>query len=247
MRWKYVLVAALVAVSAVALAQSIITTPQPPPPTLPPVIVTAPSFSGTVICRGAGCAAMLEGMRQETFNPDMYTHQPLPEDDFIDDGQFCENLKAQRPAGCNAPNPPASPGIIVPGKPNWQPNGCGTGGMANWFVNLVLTVTSDQAYSGNLNKPYPGVSFQGSCNSHDQCWAQGGGRGTCDLQFRDSMNGACAQLGFSSASATCMGFASTYHGAVSTTNASNSAYANSVQAHACAIWASDMRENSCEN
>jgi len=33
---------------------------------------------------------MLEGMRQETFNPDMYTHQPLPENDFIDDGQFCE-------------------------------------------------------------------------------------------------------------------------------------------------------------
>jgi len=119
--------------------------------------------------------------------------------------------------------------------------------MANWFVNLVLTVTSNQAYSGNLNEPYPGVSFQGSCNSHDQCWAQGGGRGTCDLQFRDSMNGACDQLGYSSASATCMGFASTYHGAVSTTNASNSAYANSVQARACAIWASDMRENSCEN
>jgi hypothetical protein len=170
---------------------------------------------------------------------------PLVDDPPISPQQMCNRLKQEKPSGCNGSNPPPSPGITVPGKPAWQPNGCGTGGMANWFVDLVQEVVSSQSYSGNLNSPFEGVSFEGACNSHDQCWASGGVRGVCDLQFRDSMNTACGQLGDFGASATCMGFASNYHGAVSTTDASHSAYANSTQGRACAIWANDMRENNC--
>lgn len=223
-----------------------ITTPSPSTPTLPPVTVTAPRIGGgNVLCRGDGCAGMLDAMKEQINMEFLTQGLPIQDDPPVSGQQFCNNLKALKPSGCNGSNPPPSPGISVPGKPAWQPNGCGTGGMANWFVDLVLEVTASQSYSGNLNSPYQGVSFQGACNSHDQCWAMGGSRGVCDLQFRDSMNTACGQLGDAGSQATCMGFASNYHGAVSTTNASNSAYANSVQGRICAIWANDMRENNC--
>ncbi|MFT4180144.1 MAG: hypothetical protein QM612_11925 [Thermomonas sp.] len=189
---------------------------------------------------------MLTQLQEETMQELLDQDSPIVLDDVPVDGQkFCRNLKSQKPPGCSGSNPPPSPGITVPGKPVWQPNGCGTGGVANWFVDLVLTVTSSQSYSGNLNSPFAGVSFEGACNSHDQCWASGGNRGVCDLQFRDSMNNACGQLDDGGSQATCMGFASTYHGAVSTTNASNSAHANVMRDRACAIWANDMRENNC--
>lgn len=45
--------------------------------------------------------------------------------------------------------------------------------------------------------------------------------------------------------AACQGFASLYHGAVSTTNGSHSAYANVAEKRVCAVWANGMRENHC--
>jgi hypothetical protein len=172
---------------------------------------------------------------------------PIQDDPPVNGQQFCNNLRDQKPSGCSASSPPPSPGISIPGQAAWQPNGCGTGGIANWFVDAVLGVTSSQSYSGELDAPWEGVNFRGACDSHDQCWAIGGARSVCDLEFRDSMNTACGQLSDPNAMATCTGFASTYHGAVSTTNASHSAYANSTGDRTCAIWASDMRENNCGN
>jgi len=151
------------------------------------------------------------------------------------------------PTYCNLSSPPPSPGINISGQPTWQPNGCGTGGIGSWFQDFILERVAGQSYSGNLDSPYVGVSFKGACDSHEQCWAMGGNRTTCDINFRNSMNSACSQLSDSGAQGNCSGFASLYHGAVSTTDGSHGAYATSTANRACAVWANDMRENGCAN
>lgn len=254
MKRKALLIMVAVAVSAWAAAQTplgpVVVTAPPPPPTLPPVIATAQRIGGgTVICRGMGCAGVLESLRQEKIDYLSQMQMPVPELELIEVNQLqvCRRLKAKRPSNCNQSNPPPSPGINVPGQSAWQPNGCGTGGIGSWFQDFVLERVAGQSYSGNLDSPYAGVSFKGACDSHDQCWAMGGNRTTCDINFRNSMNNACSQLSGTSAQGQCSGFASLYHGAVSTTDGSHSAYATSTASRACAVWANDMRENGCAN
>lgn len=240
------LLCAFVAASIAASAQSTITTPPPPPATLPTIKLVAPRLDGgNILCTGNQCASLI-GYFQSLISQMEVDQQTIIEETPIDSTAFCEALKQQRPSGCSLSSPPASPGISLPGQTAWQPNGCGTGAVANFFLDAVLEVVSSESYSGNLDAPFAGVSFRGACDGHDQCWASGGARHVCDLQFRDSMNAACGALSSPQAAATCSGFASSYHGAVSTTNASHSAYSNSTQARACALWAYDMRENDCD-
>lgn len=254
MNWKLTIAIFAVGVSALAVAQTtigpVIVTAPPPPTTLPAVVVTAPRVGGgTIICRGMGCAGVILAMQEEKqqYYMTMQLPTPLLEDIELSPAQFCAKLKVRRPANCNLSSPPSSPGITVPGMAAWQPNGCGTGGIGDWFQDFILERIAGQAYSGNLNAPYAGVSFQGACDSHDQCWASGKNRATCDVAFQSSMNTGCSQLSDSNAQGTCTGFASLYHGAVSVTNGSNNAYASSTANRACAVWANDMRGNSCGN
>lgn len=252
MKWRKGAYLLALGLASLALAQTtlgpVIVTAPPPPPTLPAVVATAPrTGGGTIICRDSGCAGVLATLRRERIQ--LYAHmqvRPPPiERLVIDQKQFCARLKGRRPAGCNPANPPSSPGIVVPGKSPWTPNGCGTGGVGGWFQNFVLKQIAGRSYSGNINEPYPGVSFLGACNSQDQCWASGGNRGRCDLSFASSMASACNQLVDRDGIAACQGFASLYHGAVSTTNGSHSAYANVAEKRVCVVWANGMRENHC--
>ena len=171
----------------------------------------------------------------------MYDSFP-PDDLPLNGAQFCANLATRQPQGCSLSNPPPSPSIAVPGQTDWQPNGCGTGG---WFEHAILNVTTSNSYSGDINAPYEGVSFLSACNAHDTCWAVGGARGACDNAFQQSTQNACAPV--ADPNGTCSGFASLYHGAVSTTNSSDNAYANAVANRQCALWARDMRENDCDD
>lgn len=252
--WKIFVCLLAIGTCAIAVAQTtmgpVIVTAPPPPPTLPPVIATAPRVGGgTVICRGMGCAGVVEALQQEKMDYFMQMQMPIldPEEIEIDQAKVCASLKARRPSNCNLSSPPPSPGINISGQPTWQPNGCGTGGIGSWFQDFILERVAGQSYSGNLDSPYVGVSFKGACDSHDQCWAMGGNRTTCDINFRNSMNSACSQLSDSGAQGNCSGFASLYHGAVSTTDGSHGAYATSTANRACAVWANDMRENGCAN
>ncbi len=230
------LLTAIIALSVVdLLAQST--------PVLPPVIVTGTRIGGgTVICRGMSCAGVLADLQVQTSLILYDQGMPLgPDDDIpVDPGAMCNNLRQAKPAGCSLSNPPPSPGIGT----NWQANGCGTGRLANLFADAFLEVASRPTYSGDLQAPFPGVSFRDACNGHDQCWAEGNARTTCDYAFRQNMISACG--GDSPANNTCLGFSGLYHGAVSTTGAAQAAYNNSVSARACALWASDMRENGCQ-
>lgn len=158
----------------------------------------------------------------------------------VDDQQSCQNLKARRPPGCSATTPPPSPGINVPGQAAWQANGCGTGGLANVFLDVALRLAASNTYSRNLDAPHPGVSFLGARNSHDMCYAVATPKGTCDDQFFTAMGGACAGHG-----TACMDWAHAYRGGVGVSNAAQNAYNNSSSKRTCALWAMDMRDNMC--
>lgn len=213
--------------------------------TLPPVVVTGYRVDGTtVVCRGYDCADALFQTPRTPFDADVAS---ISDQGGVDGQQFCQNLSAKKPSNCNLNNPPPSPGINVPGQAAWQPNGCGTGGIGTWFQDAILEVVTSQSYSGDIHAPYAGVSFRGACDAHDQCWASGSVRNVCDSTFRSSMSSACSVVSTSAGRGTCEGFASLYHGAVSVTNGAHSAYASSTAKRACALWASDMRENSCAN
>lgn len=186
-------------------------------------------------------------MMQMEVNVHQAEQGPLVDDAPVSGPQFCSNLKALRPPNCPTTSPPSSPGITTPGKPVWRANGCGTGGVADMAGDLLLQIIATQSYSGNLDEPYSGVSFLGACNSHDQCWASGNPRYVCDMEFRHAMNDACSALASPAAVNTCTGFAGQYHSAVSITNKSHSTYASSEAARRCALWAHDMRMNSCAN
>lgn len=168
----------------------------------------------------------------------------LIEDVPIEKPKFCRNLKASQPANCSLSSPPPSPGILVPGQPPFQANGCGTGRLANIFADAALEIAARPTYSGDFQAPYPGVSFRDACNGHDTCWAMGGGKDGCDFAFRQDMINACG--GESAANNVCLGFSGIYHGAVSNSGIAQSAYNNSVAGRTCALWANNMRHNECQ-
>lgn len=207
---------------------------------LPPVVVVGQrTDGGTIICRGYACAGVLGILWARAPVLDVASISPE-----VDGDQFCQYLNASKPSGCSATNPPPSPGINVPGMPTWQANGCGTGPLANLFADVLLEIVTRPTYSGNFQAPYPGVSFSGACNGHDQCWAMGGIKDVCDYGFRQDMINACG--GDSAANNVCIGFSGLYHGAVTNTGMAQDAYNKSVSGRACALWASDMRENGCQ-
>lgn len=196
----------------------------------------------TVLCSGSGCSNYLLGVGGTPY----HTNQPeMGEggggDLSVTKGQFCAALKSQKPSGCSLASPPPSPGIVIPGKPAWKANGCGTGPLSNVFLDAALTLSSSQSYSGNLDAPYTGVNFLSACNAHDRCYAMAGGKQACDTQFNSAMETACGAAG-----ANCIAWAHAYHGAVGVTNAAQSAYNQAEAGRVCALWAKDMRTNQCQ-
>ncbi len=232
---------------AAAVAQGI-TTPGPPPFPLPNVKVTAPRLEGgNVLCRGEACAGMLTYMKM-IVKVENLVAEGMIEDETVEGGDFCGNLRRLRPnSECRANTAPSTPGITTPGRSVWQANGCGDSRRTQMMGSVLFNIVSSESYSGNFDAPYPGVSFNGACNTHDSCWAAGNSRAQCDSSFYASMRGACNQLNDGAAINVCTGYAGLYHGGVATTNPSNSAYAQSIALRECSIWGQDMRDNNCGN
>lgn len=213
------------------------------PVALPPVLVTAPrAGGGDFKCTGTACS---NAVNQESLSAhqrfleenDRYPDEPLE----LDTTKVCRSMREGKPANCNYGSPPSVPGFDAA----WTANGCGTGPRSNWFLSKVLSYASSSTYSGDLNAPFPGVSFLEACNSHDACWGSAQHRGTCDTQFRHAMESGCQGLSSPDSYNICTGYAGLYHGAVATTNESNDAYAQSISANACAAWVHDMKANGC--
>jgi hypothetical protein len=158
--------------------------------------------------------------------------------------QFCNQLSSPRPSGFNPQSPPSVPVY----DPMWEPNGCGTGGLEEIFYKLLMGSLYDDHFSGSLDAPTKtsngqNISFLGACNHHDKCWASAGDRGTCDQDFYTEMMTACGAATGADLNA-CQGIAGIYRGAVSSDSATDH-YDDTVDAHACAAWAYDMRRNGC--
>lgn len=205
----------------------------------PTILVTARAGDGGMLtCLGSACAGVISGMTERSPYEMELT---LDAETELDRGLFCSVLKSKRPENCNASNPPSTPGL----DPNWQPNGCGTGGLSNLLLDSGMEVLLSDTYSGDFQAPYPGVSFQSACNAHDACWGVAGSRSACDNAFRSSMEAACGVLSQASARSTCSGFASAYFSAVSITNIGNSNYQRATESRRCALWVQDMKANGC--
>ncbi len=208
---------------------------------LPRVVATAQTITGSnVICRGMDCAVVLESLKDPVFFQSELLLAPT-EPGGIDEELFCKAMKAIQPEGCDAASPPSTPGL----DPGWQPNGCGTGGASNLFLNSALGLIYAENYSGDFNAPFAGTSFKSACDAHDGCWGSAGNRATCDSDFHNAMRTACTSWGEPSRT-TCDGFAAAYFSAVATTDTGNDNYRNAVAQRRCALWAHDMKTNGCE-
>lgn len=209
--------------------------------TLPPVKVTAPKVGGgDFTCTGTACSSAMNTEQLAAHLKFMKEHASMPEEPLaISSEKFCPALRKNRPKNCSGNKPPYTPDYT----PNWSPNGCGTGPLSNWFLSRILNSASSH-YSGDLNAPYRGVSFERACNAHDLCWGRAGDRAICDRSFRTMMMSACDTLD-SAAGNTCTGFAGLYHSVVASTDVGDAHYARSAEAYECASWMHDMNANGC--
>ena len=209
-------------------------------PTDQPRVIAYGHFDGggMAFCTSAQCAQALAGADKTLYQEE----RTLEPESGVNRESFCELLKDQQPENCDASDPPSTPGL----DPGWQPNGCGTDGLSNLLLESGLAVFYTEAYSGNFNAPFPGISFRSACNSHDACWGVGGERATCDNTFHNNMRSACGAAAQGSSRTACNAFGAAYFSAVSATDIGNGNYSESVEERKCALWAYDVYTNGCE-
>lgn len=212
---------------------------------LPPVVVTAPTTSGTnVICSGEGCAMMLQAMQSQAFFELHDYMPPIGEegDTPINRTEFCNNLRGSKPSGCGSTSPPVPlVNISLAAYASTYGNGCGDGSWSGGIVDFIAGLLVED-YSGDPNEPMPGIHFQGACNNHDACYAGQGDRGGCDAAFYTELSGLC-NLQSGAVRDTCNGFAHAYSGAVGL--GGQNAYNQAGQAYQCALWHNNMENNAC--
>ncbi|MEJ2604570.1 MAG: hypothetical protein P8172_15010 [Gammaproteobacteria bacterium] len=199
----------------------------------------------SIVCAGAGCAMVLDSLYREYLQDlALLGSQPgLLEGDgqpafLVERSDFCERLEDRRPAGCSRSSAPPVPGI----DPTWRPNGCGVGGWKDAALAIVANLGL-RHFTGDLDAPFPGVSFLSACNAHDRCYGYQISKIACDGTFRLAMISACDQSTLGDAREICYGSVSAYHVAV--LNYGDSAYEEAGEDLACARWHLDMSVNGC--
>lgn len=200
--------------------------------TCPPVVVIGHG-GWSIMCRGAACIGILRGLPPQIEPPLNMAEL----DDRISQFQFCSELSQANPSPqtCDVNNPPSVPGI----DPGWVSNGCGDGSIFS-DVGQEVAGLGLAGYTGNLNNPFPGVSFYGACMGHDACYGSGTLRDSCDVDFFSSLQARCSAGSFQSG---CARIAERFHTAVSTFGAA--AYHAALMQRDCATWARDMEQNGC--
>jgi len=199
----------------------------------------------SILCTGSGCGPLLDSLRQE-YQMDLYMllNQPSTLDDTltytlaVSTEQLCERLEESKPAGCSSSSPPSVPGY----DPGWQPNGCGVGGWRDFLLKRLANLTLTN-FHGDLDEPFPGVSFLGACNQHAFCYGVQTAKYRCDDQFLESMEGACAANTANATRTLCNSVAAAYFVAV--TEHGDSAYDSAGADLACAEWHRQMDTNEC--
>lgn len=213
------------------------------PIVLPPIRVIAPATDGgNILCRGTGCLFVLMATQGAYASHDNYLEfSIIMEPGVVDREVFCSNLKKKRPRKCRSDSIPSTP-LYDPG---WQPNGCGTGVIANAAVSSLLSMLFVGYYT--LNEPYRGVSFESACDMHDRCFSMAGGFDTCNNNFSMAMATACSggTVYGSNARYACGNYVAAYRAAVSTDKFGGKAYTQAGKDLSCASWHASMKMNRC--
>lgn len=206
---------------------------------LPEIVVTG-SDGEPITCYTVGCQEIL-GFMMRPSQPLFDSEELEPEGP--DREQFCKLLGEKIPQGCSSSEAPVVPGSQFG---PWRGNGCGASSWSNWTFSAIeaLGQTLIGNFSGNINAPFPGVSFEQPCNAHDGCYASISQRWQCDSAFNDSMRSACAASLLSEPLEMCNQFASAYHAAVGL--GGEDAYNAGQTALQCAVWHREMDQNLCE-
>lgn len=212
--------------------------------TIQAVGITTDGFS--VACRGIDCANFLlsaGGQVPRTMLPGMGEGGGGGQLN-VSKKQVCDFIKSKQPNNCFVFAPPSTPTY----DPSWQPNGCGAGGMENYFGPAILLGLYGQYAGGGMDAPfnYDGrtVSFLSSCNTHDRCWGEGMERTACDATFLENMQYQCTALTRPEEQGACMGMASLYHAGVSSTVGTGN-YEAALAQLTCAAWVKDVTVNRC--
>ena len=206
-------------------------------PTDQPRVVSYGSYTPgySVTCDGMICEEIMKFLNA----PDMSTPYPVSKTSSGTDDKekFCRNMELAEPESCDMNNPPSTPAF----DPDWVGNGCGDGSFKVAFVDAVLD-RSLPNYSGSLDNPLPGISFFGSCQTHDMCYGMSPSKGWCDTNFNTDLKSAC-QSGNGTYLSQCNSLAEGYTLAVELggTDAHNAAQ----NERACAAWVKDMEQNGC--
>lgn len=200
----------------------------------------------SILCTGDGCSALLDSLSR-SHEMDLYLllTRPSPIDETstytlaVSTEQLCERIEESRPEGCSASDSPSVPGFDA----NWQPNGCGVGGWRD-FLLARLAGISMPTFTGDLDEPFPGVSFEPACNAHDRCYGVQLPQFQCDDLFHVGMQRACESNTANATRTLCMSTAAIYFGTVA--QHGESAYDAAGQEHACATWHREMEANDCK-
>ncbi|WP_405236457.1 hypothetical protein [Lentisalinibacter orientalis] len=200
----------------------------------------------SILCSGSGCGPLLDSLRQE-YQMDLYLllNQPSTLDETatytlaVSTEQLCERLEESKPKGCSSSTPPSVPGY----DPTWQPNGCGVGGWRDLLLEQLASLALTN-FHGDLDEPFPGVSFLPACNQHDYCYGIQTAKYRCDDQFHENLQGACAENTANATRTLCNSVAAAYFVAV--TDHGDSAYDSAGEDLACAEWHRQMNMNECK-
>jgi hypothetical protein len=171
------------------------------------------------------------------------TGEPLTDEEAlpISKDKFCRQMKERRPSQCGVTMP------RVPGySANYRGNGCGP---STWGQNTrdfvsALAQAGIGEFSGQLDAPFPGVSFRAACDAHDACYATlAGSQAECDSQFGADMRQSCSETLSGQPFAVCDNMRAAYQSAVHLVGAS--AYAAGQSEAQCAQWHFEMEVNQC--
>ena len=198
----------------------------------------------SILCTGDGCGALLDSLVSYEFDLYLLLNQPSTLDETarytlaVSTEQLCERLEDAKPKGCSSSGPPSVPGF----DPYWQPNGCGVGGWRDILLARLAGVALP-TFTGDLDEPFPGVSFESACNDHDLCYGVQAPQYQCDNLFYAGMQVACETNTANATRTLCMSTAAIYFGTVA--QHGESSYESAGQDRACAIWHQEMEANGC--
>jgi len=212
------------------------------------IVVTGQRMNtNNLLCVGAGCSSYLHAIGRDHALDGLLFSNPLSAagsgslpDFTFDREKFCEELEESRPHGCSSTRPPPVPGLGS----GWRANGCGVGGWRDSALTLLARLALSN-FTGDLDVPFPGVSFLGACNEHDRCYGLQAPKHACDSRFLFDMRQACSANTANATMTLCNSTAAAYF--VSVTEHGDDAYESAGEELDCAQWHQAMEASGCRS